>query len=111
MRANEYRTHVSTEIGEQCIGEVVRAAGWVETVRDHGGVLFVDLRDHYGIVQVVLYDDTMMKDIARESAVSVSGTVVRRSEDTVNDKIATGTVEIKADSLTLLGACRNALPF
>ena len=111
MRANEYRTHISTEIGEHCIGEVVRVAGWVETVRDHGGVLFVDLRDHYGVVQVVLYDDAMMKDITRESAVSVSGTVTRRSEDTINNKIATGTVEIKADSLTLLGACKNALPF
>lgn len=106
-----YRTHTSAQIGEPLIGAQVKVAGWVDTVRDHGGVLFVDLRDHYGVVQIVLHDDRMMKGVTRETVVSVTGTVSRRTEDTVNEKIATGTVEIMAQSLTVLGPCTAPLPF
>ncbi len=109
--SNQYRTHISAEVGENLIGQTVRVAGWVETVRDHGGVLFVDLRDHYGVVQVVLHDDRMMNGITKESVISVLGKVVRRSEDTVNPKIATGTVEVTAETLDLLGKCEHTLPF
>ncbi len=111
MTENQYRTHICTEIGESLLEQEVRVAGWVENIRDHGGVLFVDLRDHYGVVQVVIYDENMLDGVSRECAVSVSGRVVKRSEDTYNDKIATGTVEIKASSLTVLGKCQSNLPF
>ena len=98
MTENPYRTHICTEIGDALLDQQVRVAGWVENIRDHGGVLFVDLRDHYGVVQVVVYDEQMLQDVNRECAVSITGTVVKRSADTYNDKIATGTVEIKAIS-------------
>lgn len=111
MTENPYRTHICTAIGESLLDKKVRVAGWVENIRDHGGVLFVDLRDHYGVVQVVVYDESLLDGVNKESAVSVTGTVVGRSADTYNDKIATGTVEIKADALTVLGKCRGNLPF
>lgn len=111
MTENPYRTHICTEIGDALLNQQVRVAGWVENIRDHGGVLFVDLRDHYGVVQVVVYDEQMLQDVNRECAVSITGTVVKRSADTYNDKIATGTVEIKASSLTVLGKCPSNLPF
>ena len=111
MTENPYRTHICTEIGDALLDQQVRVAGWVENIRDHGGVLFVDLRDHYGVVQVVVYDEQMLQDVNRECAVSITGTVVQRSADTYNDKIATGTVEIKASSLTVLGKCPSNLPF
>lgn len=111
MTENAYRTHISTEIGDTLLDRQVRVAGWVENIRDHGGVLFVDLRDHYGVVQVVVYDEAMLAGVNRECAVTVTGTVVKRSEDTYNDKIATGTVEIKASALTVLGKCPSNLPF
>lgn len=108
---NQYRTHTCADIGEEDIGQEVRVAGWVENIRDHGGVQFLDVRDHYGVVQVVVYDEALLTDVARECAVTVSGTVVARSEETYNEKIATGTVEIKAASLTVLGRVQSSLPF
>ena len=110
-RANIYRTHHCGELRENDIGKQVRVAGWVENIRDHGGVKFLDLRDHYGVVQVVVYDDALLAEVNRECTVSVSGEVVKRSEDTYNAKIATGTVEVRADSLTVLGKCAGNLPF
>lgn len=111
MRENPYRTHTCAEISQADIGKTVRVAGWVENIRDHGGVQFVDLRDHYGVVQVVIYDDALLAGVTKESTVTVRGPVVQRSEDTYNEKIATGTVEIKAESLTVLGKAPSALPF
>ncbi|MBR7092590.1 MAG: aspartate--tRNA ligase [Clostridia bacterium] len=108
---NIYRTHTCGEINEAAIGLTVRLAGFVESVRDHGGIQFLDLRDHYGVVQVVLQDETMLQGVTRESAVTVSGVITRRDPDTVNEKITSGTVELRADSLTVLGRCRNNLPF
>ena len=111
LSSNQYRTHTSSEIGEGTINQTVRAAGWVENIRDHGGVQFLDLRDHYGVVQVVVYDEALMKNVSRECAVSVEGTVVHRSEETYNEKITTGTVEIKAVAVNVLGKALNNLPF
>ncbi|SMC86675.1 aspartate--tRNA ligase [Papillibacter cinnamivorans] len=109
--ANEYRTKTCAEISEDDIGQEVRAAGWVETIRDHGGIIFIDLRDHYGVVQVVVHEECLLEGVTRECVISVAGPVVLRSEDTYNSKIATGTVEIRASSLTVLGKCVNSLPF
>ena len=111
MFENQYRTHTCAGIDESVIGSEVRVAGWVENIRDHGGVQFLDLRDHYGVVQVVVYDEALLHGVTRECAVTVSGPVVKRSEETYNDKIATGTVEVKAASLTVLGRVREPLPF
>ncbi len=106
-----YRTHTCADISEADIGREVRIAGWVENIRDHGGVQFLDIRDHYGVVQVVVYDEALLAGVARECTVTVSGPVVKRSEETYNDKIATGTVEVRAASLTVLGRVQSALPF
>ncbi len=111
MMVNPYRTHTCAEFNESLIGETVRAAGWVENIRDHGGVKFIDLRDHYGVLQVVIHDESLLDGVNKECTVTVAGKVVRRDEDTINEKIATGTIEVMADSLTILGKAPNALPF
>ena len=105
------RTHTCNELRAEHIGQSVTLCGWVDTVRDHGGVLFVDLRDHYGVTQVVLSDDKMLSGISKETVVSIIGKVTARAEDTVNAKIETGTVEVRAESIEVLGPCRQALPF
>ena len=105
------RTHNCNELSIQHIGESVTLCGWVDTVRDHGGVIFVDLRDHYGVTQVVLSNDSLLNGVTRETVVSVCGVVTKRDEDTVNPKIATGLVEVRVDSLEILGPCQLSLPF
>ncbi len=105
------RTHNCNELSTKHIGESVTLAGWVDTVRDHGGVIFVDLRDHYGVTQVVLSNDSLLNGVTRETVVSVCGVVTKRDEDTVNPKIATGLIEVRVDSLEILGPCQLALPF
>ena len=105
------RTHTCNEIGVEHIGQNVVLAGWVDTIRDHGGVIFVDLRDHYGVTQTVLSDDSLLKDVTKETVVAVKGVVAKRDDETVNEKLATGYVEVKVESLEILGPCRNALPF
>jgi aspartyl-tRNA synthetase len=99
------------ELRQTDIGRQVRLSGWVESIRDHGGVKFVDLRDGAGITQIALHDDGMLRGVNREAVVSVTGAVRARSEDTVNPKRDTGYIEVYADCLELLGACRNMLPF
>ncbi len=105
------RTHTCNELRESDIGAKVVLSGWVDTIRDHGGVLFVDLRDHYGITQVVVSDDAMLKGIAKETVIKVDGTVSKRDEETVNTKLETGTIEVKADAVEVLGPCENTVPF
>lgn len=111
IRDNVYRTHFCGKITDDLVGQSVRVAGWIENIRDHGGVKFLDLRDHYGVVQIVIHDETIISNIPRESTVSIEGTVVKRAEDTINPKIKTGFVEIKSSSLTLLGKSTPNLPF
>ncbi len=106
-----YRTHRCNEIREQHIGMQVELAGWVDVVRDHGGVLFVDLRDETGVTQVVVHDENLLKGISKETVISVSGNVSKRDESTVNPKIETGLVELVASDLKVLGTCSRDLPF
>ena len=108
---NEYRTQYCNAVTEACIGKKVRAAGWVENIRDHGGIMFIDLRDHYGVVQVVFHNESLLEGIHKECAVSISGTVIKRDESTFNDKIETGTVEIEAEEVRILGKVSENLPF
>lgn len=106
-----YRTHNCNELTLKNLGENVTLAGWVDTVRDHGGVAFVDLRDQYGITQIVVHDESMLASMHKENVISVTGEVVRRDEETVNPKLATGELEVHVKELTVLGACTSPLPF
>jgi len=105
------RTHTCNELGIDHIGARVTLTGWIDTVRDHGGVLFVDLRDHYGVTQIVFSDDSMIAGMSKETVVLVEGVVTKRDEDTVNPKIATGLIEVRADKIEVLGPCQLGLPF
>ena len=111
MAVNQYKTHHCAELTEQNLNEEVRLAGWVDTIRDHGGVAFVDLRDQHGVTQVVVHDDSLLQNVHRETVVSVHGKVVKRDEETVNPKIPTGTLEVMVDSLEILGESNPNLPF
>ncbi len=106
-----YRTLYCNDIRDEHIGKTVQLAGWVDVVRDHGGVIFIDLRDYTGVTQVVIHNEELVKDVNRETVISVSGIVSKRLPETVNDKIETGTVELVADSLQILGKSCNNLPF
>lgn len=106
-----YRTHTCGELTLENLNETVSLAGWVDTIRDHGGVAFVDLRDQYGVTQIVLHDDEMLQNLHKESVVCVTGTVVKRDAETVNPKIPTGELEVRVTDVTVLGACESALPF
>lgn len=108
---NQYRTNTCGELRQNNIGSSVRVCGWVQTIRDHGGVLFVDIRDQYGVVQTVFHNETLLKGVTKESVVSIGGTVVQRAPETVNPKIPTGYVEVAAESLTVLSRAIAGLPF
>ena len=106
-----YRTLRCNDIRESHIGQTVQLAGWVDTIRDHGGVIFVDVRDESGVSQTVIHDESMLKGVNREAVISVTGTVTKRDPETVNEKLDTGTVELAVEKLEILGTCRNMLPF
>lgn len=111
----EYRTHSCNEISLEDVGKKVRIAGWVETIRDFGGLVFLDIRDMYGVTQVVTSGKTEDVDFAShipiESTVTVYGTVRKRDEETINTKIKTGLVEISIEEIKVLGKRTKNLPF
>ena len=115
MKENEYRTHNCNEISLDDVGKKVRIAGFVQTIRDLGGLVFLDIRDMYGITQVVTSAEAADVDFAShipiESSVTVLGTVRKRDEETVNPKIKTGLVEIKIEEIKVLGKRTKDLPF
>ncbi|MDE6373203.1 MAG: aspartate--tRNA ligase, partial [Clostridia bacterium] len=106
-----YRTKTADEIGENLVGQEVTLAGWIENVRDHGGVSFIDLRDFYGVVQVVMRDTTLLDGLNKEDCISVSGVIEKRDEETYNPKIPSGTVELNCKTVKVLGKVREQLPF
>ena len=106
-----YRDKTIDKMSEADVGTNVRLAGWVENIRDHGGVSFIDLRDMYGVMQVVLRDTALLEGITREQAISVEGLVEHRDEETYNPKIPTGTIELEAHSIDILGKVYTQLPF
>ena len=108
---NIYRSRVLNEISESDIGKTIRVAGWVENIRDHGGVSFIDLRDMYGILQVVLRDTSLLDGITKENCISIEGVIDHRDEETYNPKIPTGTIELEAHSIDMLGKVYHQLPF
>lgn len=106
-----YRTHTCGELRPSDMGKEVRVAGWVENIRDHGGILFLDLRDQYGIVQIVVHNEAMLEGVNKECTVTAHGKVVERDPETYNPKIPTGTIEVVVDELKVLGTAKNNLPF
>ena len=108
--ANKYRDHYINELNSE-VGKEVRVAGFVENIRDHGGVIFVDVRDFTGVIQVVSNDDSIFEGITRESSITILGTIRERGEDDYNDRIETGKIELLVSSLEVLGKAKNVLPF
>lgn len=88
-----YRTRTMDQISQRDIGSELRIAGWVENIRDHGGVSFIDLRDMYGVMQVVLRDTSLLAHVRKEECLSVKGMIQHRDEETYNPKIPTGTID------------------
>lgn len=109
--SNEYRTKTSAEIALSDVGRRITLSGWVENIRDHGGVSFIDLRDFYGVVQVVMRDTALLDGISKEDCICVSGNIEQRDEETYNPKIPTGTIELNCKSVKILGKVREQLPF
>ncbi len=109
--SNIYRNRTLNNIGESDVHATLKVAGWVENIRDHGGVSFIDLRDMYGILQVVMRDTTLLDGINKEDCISIEGVVKLRDEDTYNPKIPTGTIELEAHSVEVLGKVYKQLPF
>ena len=108
---NIYRETTLKQISESDIGRELKVAGWVENIRDHGGVSFVDLRDMYGVLQVVMRDTTLLNGLSKEMCISIEGLVEKRDEETYNPKIPTGTIELEAHKVEVLGKVYKQLPF
>ncbi len=108
---NKYRDHYCGKLTLEDLDKNVRVAGWVENIRDHGGVIFVDVRDETGVIQVVSNDDSIFDGLTRESTVTLEGIIRKRDEETYNPKIATGMIEILIEEIEVLGKAKNELPF
>lgn len=106
-----YRDVTLDHVSEAEIGKELRLAGWVENIRDHGGVSFLDLRDMYAVMQVVIRDNSLLEGIRKEQAITVKGIVEKRDADTYNPKILTGTIELRAQEIQVLGDVYQNLPF
>ena len=106
-----YRDLTMKEISEQQIGQALQVAGWVENIRDHGGVSFIDLRDMYGVLQVVIRKPELLKGITKEMCLSITCLMEHRDEETYNPKIPSGTIELEAHKIDVLGRVYKQLPF
>ena len=108
---NIYRDTTLNNVSEQEIGKELKVAGWVENIRDHGGVSFIDLRDMYAVLQVVIRDPELLKGIKKEECIFIEGVVEKRDEETYNPKIPSGTIELEAKKITMLGQVYSTIPF
>ena len=108
---NIYRDTTLNNVSEQDIGKELKVAGWVENIRDHGGGSFIDLRDMYAVLQVVIRDPELLKGIKKEECISIEGVVEKRDEETYNPKIPSGTIELEAKKITMLGQVYSTIPF
>ena len=108
---NKYRTHNCGELKLEHINKNIKLAGWVNKKRDHGNLLFIDLRDNYGITQCVIDNKSQIfnqvEKIPLETVISVSGDVIKRSEETINESLNTGNIEIKIKDFTILGESKS----
>lgn len=108
---NKYYTHKIKELTSQMIGEEITVSGWIANIRDHGGVLFLDLRDTTGVLQTVSNDDNLFKGLAKESVITVTGVLRKRDEETYNPRLETGKIELLVQNLEILSASLHTLPF
>lgn len=108
---NIYRDVTINQLSEANVGETKKIAGWIENIRDHGGVSFIDLRDMYGVMQVVMRDTSLLEGLSKEDCISVEGPIEHRDEETYNPKIPTGTIELEAKEVKVLGKTYRQLPF
>ena len=110
---NEYRTHNCGELRIEDVGKTVKVAGWVQKIRNLGGMTFIDLRDQFGITQIIVAENEELQkqvsELVTECVISVEGTVLERTNK--NAKIPTGDIELQAIKIDLLGKCKNVLPF
>lgn len=110
-----YRTHTCGELGVVHVGQKVRLSGWIQHARDLGGLLFIQVRDHHGVTQVVLPADhpayAALHKVSKESVVRFDGAVQARPQDQVNPEMATGAIEVALEGFEVLGACQAVLPF
>ena len=111
MKENKFRNEYCGNVSESWIDKEIRLSGWIENIRDHGGVIFVDLRDEKGTVQLVSNDDSIFSGLTKESTIKVCGTVRKRNEEDYNNNIATGRLEVLVDNIEVLGKANNVLPF
>lgn len=111
MKSNIYHSIIIKDITNDMVKTKIVVSGWVQNIRDHGGVLFLDLRDTTGVLQTVSNDDEMFKGLARESVVKLEGTLRKRDKDTINKKLKSGEVELLVDKLEILGTSLHELPF
>lgn len=111
MKSNIYHSIMIKDITNDMVKTKTVVSGWVQNIRDHGGVLFLDLRDTTGVLQTVSNDDEMFKGLARESVVKLEGTLRKRDKDTINEKLKSGEVELLVDKLEILGTSLHELPF
>lgn len=109
--SNKYRTIYCGCVTKENINNEIKLAGWIENIRDHGGVIFVDMRDETGTIQLVSNDDSIFEGLTRESSVTVVGTVRKRAEEDYNSRIKTGTIEVLVNTIEVLGKAPNELPF
>ncbi|MCQ2502185.1 MAG: aspartate--tRNA ligase [Saccharofermentans sp.] len=109
--SNIYRDRIISSLSESDVGSELRVCGWIENIRDHGGVSFIDLRDMYGTLQVVMRDTSLLDGLVKEECISIAGKIEHRDEETYNPKIATGTIELEAHSVDVLGKVYTQLPF
>ena len=108
---SKYRTHTCGELNASNVGETVTLSGWVHRKRDHGSLLFIDLRDNYGMTQIVFDGgDEALERVRPESVIQITGTVVARDAAAINDKIPTGHIEVQATSFQVLTNA-DVLPF
>ena len=111
MKENIYRNVYCGNVDSSYVSKEIRLAGWVNSIRNLGSLLFITLRDETGIVQLISQDVDKYININRESTVTVTGIVQKRTDDMINPNMKTGEIEVNITSLEVLGECQNVLPF
>ena len=111
MKENMYRDIYCGEVNSSYIGKNIKLAGWINSIRNLGNLVFITLRDETGIVQIISEDKDALNDLHKEATVSLRGMVIARTPDMVNKNMKTGEVEIRLEKLDILGDCINTLPF
>ena len=111
MKENIYRSEYCGKVNTEHVGKQIRLAGWVNSIRNLGGLLFITLRDETGIVQLISEEGEKYSNLNRESTVSVEGVVRKRTPDMINKNMATGEIEVLISKLEVLGECQNVLPY